>query len=73
MNSQEPSLNKDEWRFYKCCDRCGVSALYVAFKDHMDLLFCGHHFTMSSEALLADGWDFENFEETIDADERVAV
>ena len=51
------------------CDRCGAEAMYAAVHEHYtELLFCRHHFTAHSSALLQQGWTFiENTpQETVD-------
>ena len=46
------------------CDRCGVRAQYLAFKDdNMLLTFCGHHGQVMQLALLGAGWEVDVLDE----------
>lgn len=71
MNSQDV-LSKDEYRFQNCCDCCGHLASYAAVRNDQTLLFCLHHFTMNSTALLNTGWTFVERNE-FDRAEKVSV
>ena len=47
------------------CDRCGAQAFVRATKNHLPLLFCGHHGSKSVDRLILDGFNVEDFRETI--------
>jgi len=49
------------------CDRCGAQAFGAAFKDGMDILFCGHHLREHSPALAMQGFHILDLTSRINA------
>jgi hypothetical protein len=55
------------------CDRCSQQAVYIAMKEDMDLLFCGHHGVKHMTALVLQGWDVEGQHYQMDIPDAMPV
>lgn len=52
-------------RSHDRCDRCGSEAFIIAFKNDMELLFCGHHGKENIIALKNNGWNIQDYTDMI--------
>lgn len=65
--------NKRSMTTHDRCDRCNAQAFGVATLGDNELFFCGHHFRKNELALVASGWDLEDYTHLIDDDSSVSA
>lgn len=60
-------------RYHDRCDKCGAQAFFLAVKEGLELIFCGHHGRRFAAGLAGSGFSIEDHTDKINKEPSISA